>query len=184
MFSKLIRIFWSVTFAMTCVVGHGIASEIEVPNLRGLSESEARYMLTDSDIAFEFERLKKCPGRKNTVTWQTPEAGVRMSRAGAKVYMKTNSLEGIPVPDTTDLGEEAALELLRSLGIRATTVESSNEVYGPCPVILGSERRFVGTEPGAGEKVCRDTGVKVQVRVRIRFNACQGIMTKNGCKCF
>ena len=184
MFPKIFKAVASVAFAMTCVVGQGFAGEMEVPDLRGLNESEVRYMLTDSDFAFEFERMKKCPGRKNTVTWQTPEPGVMVSRSGAKVYMKTNSLEGIPVPDTTDLGEEGALKLLQSLGIKGTTVVRSNEVHGPCPQILGRERRFVGTEPGAGEKVCRDTGVKVHVQVRIRFNACQGVMTKNGCNCF
>jgi eukaryotic-like serine/threonine-protein kinase len=136
---------------ITLTVGTGPAS-VTVPNLKGLTQEEARTTLTDNGLV---------PGNVNTEDSSTVKAGrvTRSSPAGGdKVDPKTTvdiyiASSTVPVPDVIDLSEAKAKAKLKEAGF---AVRTDTMVADDAP-----EGSVVQTDPAPRTRVKRGSTVTI-----------------------
>jgi len=140
-------------------VGAGAPSallEAEVPDLRRLSEVEARAKLAGAGLTVNVLDRLVGGDDANLVVDQAPPAGTRLSR-GANVTVTVGRLLLLPirVPEVLNLEADAAEQTLQDLGF---AVERGTALSLP-----GSQGRVIGQEPGGGASVTRGSVVRIVV---------------------
>jgi serine/threonine-protein kinase len=140
-------------------VGAGAPSallEAEVPDLRRLSEVEARSRLAGAGLSvMVLDRLVGATDA-NLVVDQSPAAGARVSR-GAVVTVTVGRILLLPirVPEVLNAEADAAERTLKDLGF---VVERGTALSLP-----GSQGRVIGQEPGGGATATRGSVVRIVV---------------------
>lgn len=140
-------------------VGAGAPSallEAEVPDLRRLSEVEARSRLAAAGLSVTvLDRLAGATDA-NLVVDQAPAAGTRVSR-GANVNVTVGRILMLPirVPEVLNAEADAAERTLKDLGF---VVERGTALSLP-----GSQGRVIGQEPGGGATATRGSVVRIVV---------------------
>ena len=117
------------------------ARTLTVPDLSGLSMTEAATLLSGSGFTFRFE------GQSGSVTGQTPAPGTVVKRGGATVTLRLGDGEPktVTVPDVVkkDLGDAGTL--LTRAGLNIGFCRGDNW--------LGGDRTVTAQSPAAGQVV-------------------------------
>lgn len=142
-------------------VGAGAPSallEAEVPDLRRLSEVEARTRVLAAGLAVVVNDRLVGAEDANLVVDQQPRAGARVGR-GTAVTVTVGRLLLLPirVPELLHRDAAEAERMLRDLGF---VVERGTALSLP-----GSQGRVIGQEPGAGTSATRGSVVRIVVGV-------------------
>jgi beta-lactam-binding protein with PASTA domain len=104
-----------------------IPQRIEVPDLVGLTASDARRQLADLGLTAEIVRLSS-PEPVGTVLRQAPRAGSRLAEKSRVTLTVSSGPENADVPDVTGLDEGSARAELESqgFGVRVTYEPTSD----------------------------------------------------------
>lgn len=144
--------------------GTGITAEesekqVEVPNLVGETEENAKKMLNELGLGFKVvSREESDKYEEGTVCEQDIKAGEMVDKnTTVKVVVSSKLIgEEIKVPDVSGMDEDAAQKKLESEGLKVGTSESVfSDEYG--------QGLVVGTTPAAGASVTKETVIVMQV---------------------
>jgi beta-lactam-binding protein with PASTA domain/tRNA A-37 threonylcarbamoyl transferase component Bud32 len=131
------------------------APEVEVPDVVGLTESEARDELEAVELDAETETR---PSRKpeGQVIAQDPEAGATANEGDTVTIFVSGGPRQTEVPDLEDLTQEEAEQELEDARLELGTVteEPSEEV---------EDGRVISQSPRAGQEVARGTAVDLVI---------------------
>ncbi|MPZ51490.1 MAG: Stk1 family PASTA domain-containing Ser/Thr kinase [Acidimicrobiia bacterium] len=103
--------------------------ELELDDLTGMTESEARDYLQSEGLIAVVEREESDEAEEGTVIRTDPEGGETVSRGDEVVLFVSEGEELVPVPSVTGLSEDDARERLESDGfdVDTTLVETDDE---------------------------------------------------------
>ena len=131
--------------------------EVNVPDLAGLPESEARSLLTDSELGFEVagERFSETvpPGR---ILEQTPGAGIRVKKDRNVHVLLSLGERRFPVPEVIGSSFRSAQMMLAQRGLAVGTAVYSHTVEGEPSTV-------VQQAPEAGDAGNDDPNVNVLI---------------------
>lgn len=159
MFIVLIIVFIAVWKGLDIYTHHG--ESIVVPDVKGKTESDARYMLTQvglEAVVVDSAYNKQMPA--GSIVDQTPRAGCEV-KGGREVYLVVNAANSpmLVLPDIADNSSlREAQAKLRALGFRLGPVEY---VAGDKDWVYGVKCR--GRNVYAGERVPVDVPLILQV---------------------
>ncbi|MDE9451508.1 PASTA domain-containing protein [Aliiroseovarius sp. Z3] len=159
------------------------AEQVTIPNVIGSTREQARLSLKNSGLLYEIEDFQGCPKQRGTVTFQNPEAGTVVDLP-YEVFMRTNTLELLEVPQVGNRSHTQYASFLRDQGINSQVESQYIPIRGPCPLIRETVERFVGTRPEPGAFICQNESLTILVERREFGDACHGRQTRNGCICF
>lgn len=126
----------------------------DLPNVVGQSIEQATATLTDAGFTVAVGDPVDSNQPEGVVAAQNPGAG--KVAGGTTVTINPSNGQGIAVPDVAGQSLEDAKRAVRSAGF-------GNVTDGSCTVdaTVGADRRAVGTDPGAGSVVNRNSGIRV-----------------------
>ncbi len=160
------------------------AEPVKVPNLVGKTQTEARLILKNLGLLYEFEEFKECAREKGTIFFQNPKSGT-IVEPHFEVFMRTSALEFVQVPQVGNRSYSQYSELLGEIGIGSRVETSFTRLRGPCPLVRDTIETFVGTRPEPGELVCEDASVTIVVNRTEVGTGCHGkVQPGGGCICF
>lgn len=129
---------------------HGVASR--VPDLRGLSLTEASAMLEDRELrAMVIDSVYNDELPKGSVVDQDPDAGVEV-KPGRKIYLVLNASQPkmIDMPKLVDLSKRQAISVLDIIGLKVKELQ-----YRPDPCVDCVIAQLYKGEPIAPESRIR-----------------------------
>lgn len=141
--------------SMTVVVSRGPAF-IEVPDLVGRNEQPLVDHLTDAGLSIEIERVNNEDLATGTILAQSLRAG-RVVRGGTELSLTVSKgpVERA-VPVVAGIPLEGALYRLGAAGLVLLDVQTRDDPSAPVGAVIG-------TEPGSGIMVKKDTKIRVVV---------------------
>ena len=132
-----------------------LGEEVEVPELVGMQESQARDVLEDLELRSNVERE---PNRRpvGEVVRQDPEAGETVREGDTVTLFVSSGPRQTEVPDLTGMTQDQAENALRDARLRLgdVTEEPSDEF---------DEGQVIRQDPPAGEQVARQSRVDIVV---------------------
>lgn len=129
---------------------------VEVPDVVGRTEQEARFILAATDLEVTVESVENADAPSGTVATQNPAAREEAAK-GTTVLIQVSIGPGEErVPDVTGQSPDSAEDELRAAGFRIgnTRQESSDTV---------TKGQVVRTDPAAGETADRNSSVTIYV---------------------
>jgi serine/threonine-protein kinase len=98
---------------ITLLISKG-TNKVEVPNVVGLDESQARSVIRDADLVPEVERDAGSSAPEGEVTEQDPQAGDRVKKGSTVTIFVSEGL--VTVPDVEGRTQSSATRILRQAG--------------------------------------------------------------------
>lgn len=128
---------------------------VAVPDLREMSEAEARSALRPLDLELEVgDSLPNPQVPAGQVLSQTPLAGQEVAPGSPVRVMLSGGAERTAVPVVASMNRDQAVAVLEASGFRVTVAEVED---------LRAEGRVVGTDPPAGARVPVPSPIRVEV---------------------
>ncbi len=131
-------------------------TEVEVPNLLGMSYSEAKEALNKVELGIKLGETK------SSDTYEAGQIISQSEEAGAKVDPNTTIVvdicgdgEKVEVPDVTGYTQAKAESTLKALGLSVDVSEVTSDDV--------AEGKVISTSPASGKKVDKSSVVKVVV---------------------
>lgn len=132
---------------------------VEVPNVVGKTEAEAKKILNDEGLGFKVKtREESKKYEEGLVSEQSVDAGEKVDKNTTIEVVISSGLVGeeIEVPDVSGKDEADAQKILEQAGLKVGTSEA---VYSD----QYAEGEVVGTTPEAGSMVTEETEIIMQV---------------------
>jgi beta-lactam-binding protein with PASTA domain len=128
---------------------------VAVPDVRQMSEAEARSALEPLDLELEVgDSLPNPQVPAGRVLSQTPLAGQEVAPGSPVRVMLSGGAERTEVPVVASMNRDQAVAVLEASGFQVTVAEVED---------LRAEGRVVGTEPAAGSRVPVPSRIRVEV---------------------
>jgi serine/threonine-protein kinase len=141
--------------AVTLVVSTG-PEQVEVPDVGGLSEDEARNRLEDAGLRVQTEQRETPDEDPGTVLEQKPAAGENVDAGSTVTLTVAEAPPDVAVPDVLNLDEEEARNALDDAGFEVRRVREV--VTDPTQVGV-----VIDQSPAAGER--RPEGSRITITV-------------------
>jgi serine/threonine-protein kinase len=125
----------------------GNLGQVEVPNLKGMDEEQAKLVLQNKGLLVMSEEREDPTIPKGQIAWQEPLPGFRVKKGSlVKIAVSKGSSRGIQIPDLTGLSQPEARIRLEEKGLQVGTITSlASEEYPLNSVI--------STDPLPGSRV-------------------------------
>lgn len=132
---------------------------VEVPNVVGMTEDDAKETLNDEGLGFKVvSREESKEYEKGRVSEQKTEAGEEVAKNTTIEVVVSSGLVGdsITVPDVSGMTEDEAQSALENAGFR--NISSEFTYHDSVP-----SGQVIGTTPEANAEATEDTGIVMQV---------------------
>lgn len=132
------------------------AEELEVPNIVGKSEADARAELEAAGFVADPQ-----PAENDTkiesglIIRQTPEAGEKLAKGSKVAYVPSKGVETVSVPDVTGKSKSSARSILEEAGFSVSTKSSYSESV--------SEGDVISQNPSSGLKVSKGSKITLTI---------------------
>lgn len=137
---------------------YGAGSYISVPNLHGLSSTQAQSRLKASQIKFKIKEEYSDTVDQDLVIKSTPDAGQKISKHGTLILYVSKGIEYVTIPDVVKMTLTDAEATLKKNKLHIDT-EKTQEVYDE----KIPKDTVISIEPKAGESVKHDSKVVLVV---------------------
>lgn len=149
-----------LALVLALTLGRG-AAKVEVPDLRGMSEEQARKTLEEAGLKvgeISYSYIKKASEKTGVVVAQDPEPGVVVKK-GEKVNLTVT--REMKMPRVIGMAEDQALQLLRDTGLQNVD-RTTKMVDDP-----GQVGKVLSQDPAEGTFVSPSTQVRLVVGVEM-----------------
>ena len=175
----------TVTLAVSS--GEEIPETVEVPNLIGLTSSEAKAELSEVGLEAAEEEDYSSSYEAGTVFEQSPSSGEEVDYGSTVTYTLSlgEEIEEVNVPNVIGLTEESAISKLEDLGLSVTTSELASEYREEGTICDQSPDGGTTAEAGSTVTIYVSTGseyVEVPDVVGMTKTKAKSTLTKAGFK--
>ncbi|GAA3975855.1 Stk1 family PASTA domain-containing Ser/Thr kinase [Streptomyces marokkonensis] len=128
---------------------------VEVPNLVGQTQDDAKQLLTNSDLELGTVEQKPCEDqKKGSVCDQDPKQGTKVDKESTVNLVVSTGAPKVAVPNVIDKNVDEATQLLEDKGFKVETkqTESSQD-----------EGTVLNQNPDPGEELEKDSTVTLEV---------------------
>ena len=131
------------------------SSEVEVPDLQGMSQDQARSALKSAGLELGNVTSVDSDKEKDRIVSQDPATGTKVKKGTSiAVSVSSGKPAQVEIPSVVGIGREDAEAQLKALGLTVTV----EEVTGTQPA-----GQVTAVEPGVGSKVDKNSTVKLKV---------------------
>ena len=175
----------TVTLAVS--MGEETPETVEVPNLIGLTSSEAKAELSEVGLEAAEEEDYSSSYEAGTVFEQSPSSGEEVDYGSTVTYTLSlgEEIEEVNVPNVIGLTEESAISKLEDLGLSVTTSELASEYREEGTICDQSPEGGTTAEAGSTVTIYVSTGseyVEVPDVVGMTKTKAKSTLTKAGFK--
>jgi beta-lactam-binding protein with PASTA domain/tRNA A-37 threonylcarbamoyl transferase component Bud32 len=132
------------------------SGQVEVPDVAGQSEDEARQVLEEAGFTVQTQEVASDSVEVGAVISQSPEAGEAAAAGSGVTLAVSTGVSGVEVPDLTGFTVAEA-----SSALEAAELGLGEQYYAPSSTV--PEGRIISQEPYAGTEVEPGTEVSVTV---------------------
>ncbi len=131
------------------------SSEVEVPDLQGMSQDQARSALKSAGLELGNVTSVDSDKEKDRIVSQDPATGTKVKKGTSIAVSVSNGKSAqVEIPSVVGIGRDDAEAQLKALGLTVTV----EEVAGSQPA-----GQVLSVEPGEGSKVDKNSTVKLKV---------------------
>ena len=131
------------------------SAEVEVPDLQGMSQDQARSALKAAGLELGNVTSVDSDKEKDRIVAQDPETGTKVKKGTTVgVSISSGKPAQVEIPTVVGMGRDDAEAQLKALGLTVTV----EEVSGSQPA-----GQVLSVEPGEGSKVDKNSTVKLKV---------------------
>lgn len=131
------------------------SSEVEVPDLQGMSQDQARSALKSAGLELGNVTSVDSDKEKDRIVSQDPATGTKVKKGTSIAVSVSNGKSAqVEIPSIVGIGRDDAEAQLKALGLTVTV----EEVAGSQPA-----GQVLSVEPGEGSKVDKNSTVKLKV---------------------
>lgn len=133
-----------------------VDDKVQVPNLLGMTEAQARKALNDKNLGYDVsERKPSDRYEEGQIMEQSVDANKKVDKNTTIEVVVSTGIEEIAVPDVVGRTEKEAEELLKKENLRMSPeLVFDDEI---------EENKIIRTEPAAGEMVEKNSEIKVYI---------------------
>ena len=147
------------------------SSEVEVPDLQGMSQDQARSALKSAGLELGNVTSVDSDKEKDRIVSQDPATGTKVKKGTSIAVSVSNGKSAqVEIPSVVGIGRDDAEAQLKALGLTVTV----EEVAGSQPA-----GQVLSVEPGEGSKVDKNSTVKLKVSKGSQGNTPSPIPTKS-----
>lgn len=132
------------------------AEEIDVPNIVGISETDARAALEKAGFVADPQPAEyDTKIESGLIISQTPDAGEKLAKGSKISYVPSKGTETVSVPNVVGKSESSARSILKEAGFTVSTQTSFSSSV--------SEGNVISQNPSSGLKVSKGSKVTITV---------------------
>lgn len=154
---------------ISLTVSQGI-EQVTVPNLKNMSQSEARSALQKEGLTIEIGEAESSDDvAENRVAGQTPAALTKVAKGSSVTIHLSSGKEKVEVPSVVDALEGTATATLQNAGFKVKVDYQNSSTVG--------EGQVIKQTPEAGQQASKDSTVSIVVSSGAKYYAAQAYVS-------